>query len=42
MLELAKRANEDTAKQFKKAGDSVKEASKKTWDCVTSLFTRCW
>jgi hypothetical protein len=42
VLELAKRANEDTAKQFKKAGESVKDASKKTWDCVASLFTRCW
>jgi hypothetical protein len=41
MLDLAKRANEDTAKQMKKAGDSVKEATKKTWDCVFSLFTRC-
>jgi hypothetical protein len=42
VLELAKRANEDTAKQLKKAGDSVKDATKKSWDCVASLFTRCW
>lgn len=41
VLELAKRANEDTARQFKKAGDTVKEATRKTWDCVASLFTRC-
>jgi hypothetical protein len=48
MLELAKRANEDTAKQMKKAGETmqkagetVKDATKKTWDCVISLFTRC-
>ena len=48
MLELAKRANEDTAKQMKKAGETmqkagetVKDATKKTWDCVVSLFTRC-
>ena len=48
MLELAKRANEDTAKQMKKAGETmqkagetVKDATKKTWDCVISLFSRC-
>jgi hypothetical protein len=42
VLELAKRANEDTAKQMKKAGETVKDATIKTWDCVSSLFTRCW
>jgi len=26
---------------MKKAGDTVKEATKKTWDCMLSLFTRC-
>ena len=48
MLELAKRANEQTAEQMKKAGETVqkagetvKDATKKTWDCVVSLFTRC-
>ena len=48
VLELAKRANEDTAKQMKKAGETmqkagetVKDATKKTWDCVLSFFTRC-
>jgi hypothetical protein len=48
MLELAKRANEDTVKQMKKAGETVqnagetvKQATKKTWDCVISFFTRC-
>jgi hypothetical protein len=42
MLDLAKRANEDTAKQVRKAGETMKEATRKTWDCVASLFTRCW
>ena len=41
VLELAKRANEKTAEQMKKAGDTVKDATKKTWDCTISLFTRC-
>ncbi len=41
MVELAKRANEQTVQQMKKAGDTVKEATKKTWDCMVSLFTRC-
>jgi hypothetical protein len=41
VLELAKRANEKTAEQMKKAGDTVKDATKKTWDCMLSLFTRC-
>ena len=52
ILEMAKRANEKTAEQMKKANDNMKEqakstgeafakASKKTWDCVSSFFTRC-
>ena len=41
MVDLAKQANEKAAAQMKKAGDSVKETTKKTWDCVFSLFTRC-
>jgi len=41
VLELAKRTNEKTAEQMKKAGDTVKDATKKTWDCVASFFTRC-
>jgi hypothetical protein len=41
VLELAKRTNEKTAEQMKKAGDTVKDATKKTWDCMLSLFTRC-
>jgi hypothetical protein len=48
VVELAKRANEQTAEQFKKAGENVKsagqalgDATKKTWDCMLSFFTRC-
>ena len=41
MVELAKEANEKTAEQVKKAGDSMKEATKKTWECVFSLFSKC-
>jgi hypothetical protein len=37
MVDLAKQANEKTAEQMKKAGESVK----KSWDCVFSFFTRC-
>ena len=41
MVDLAKQANEKTVEQVKKAGESVKQATKKTWDCVFSFFTRC-
>ena len=41
VVDLAKQANEQTASQMKKAGESVQAATKKTWDCVFSLFTRC-
>jgi hypothetical protein len=41
MVDLAKQANEKTTAQMKKAGETVKEATKKTWDCVFSLFTHC-
>jgi hypothetical protein len=48
MVELAKRANAQTADQMKKAGEKVKstgeaigEATKKTWDCLISFFARC-
>jgi hypothetical protein len=41
MLDLAKQANEKTVEQVKKAGESVKHATKKTWDCMLSFFTRC-
>jgi hypothetical protein len=52
VVEMAKRANQETTDQMKKAGENLKEgaksmgdavsgATKKTWDCMTSLFTRC-
>jgi hypothetical protein len=50
--EMAKRANQKTAEQIKKAnedmkdqvesfGDKVGDTTKKTWRCISSLFTRC-
>jgi hypothetical protein len=52
VVEMARRANEQTTEQMKKAGenitqgaksvgDAVGNATKKTWDCMSSLFTRC-
>jgi len=41
VVDLAKQANEKTVEQVKRAGETVKEATKKTWECVISLFTRC-
>ncbi len=46
--EMAKRANQKTAEQIKKANEDVEtfnekvgDNTKKTWRCITSLFTRC-
>jgi hypothetical protein len=48
LAEMAKRANEQTAEQMKKAGENAKSAgdaignaTKKTWDCMFSLFKQC-
>jgi hypothetical protein len=48
MLDLAKRANEnlqkandDAKEQAQSAGQAIGNATKKTWDCMLSLFTRC-
>lgn len=41
VVDLAKQANEKAAEQMKKAGDNVKDATQKTWECMFSLFTRC-
>ena len=41
MVELARRANEQSAQQVKQAGKQVGGAVQKTWDCVISLFQRC-
>ena len=50
--EALKRANDKTAEQLKQANEKIKsqaqsvgqgvgEAAKKTWACISSLFTRC-
>lgn len=39
--ELAKRAARDSAKNLEKAGETVEGAARKTWECLTSLFTDC-
>ena len=50
--EMARRANQKTAEQIKKTnedmkdqaesfGDKVEDTTKKTWRCISSLFTRC-
>lgn len=39
--EMARRANEKTAEQAKAFGQTVGDATKKTWRCIASLFTRC-
>ena len=41
VVEMAKRANQQTSDQMKKAGENLSQGAKKTWDCMTSLFTRC-
>ncbi len=48
MLELAKRANENMQKaneemkeQAQSAGQAIGKASKKTWECMLSLFLGC-
>jgi hypothetical protein len=48
MLDLAKRANqnlqkanEDAKEQAQSAGEAIGNATKKTWDCMLSLFSRC-
>ena len=48
MVEMARRANEQSAEQMKQAGNQVKNvgeqvggAVQNTWNCVISLFQRC-
>lgn len=41
MLEMADRANKKTADDMKKAGESVSDGAKKTWECIASLFFKC-
>lgn len=39
--ELAERAAKGSSEQLRKAGDAVGKATRRTWDCVTSLFSAC-
>lgn len=39
--ELAERAAKGSGEQLRKAGDAVGKATRRTWDCVTSLFSAC-
>jgi hypothetical protein len=39
--EMARRANEKSAEQAKAFGQTVGDATKKTWRCIASLFTHC-
>lgn len=39
--ELADRANKQTSEDVKKAGETLKDNAKKTFECVTSLFFKC-
>jgi hypothetical protein len=39
--EQIKKANEDMKGQAKSFGKSIGDATRKTWRCVSSLFTRC-
>jgi hypothetical protein len=48
VLDMAKRANEnlqkaneDAKEQAQSAGQAIGKATKKTWDCMLSLFSRC-
>jgi hypothetical protein len=48
MVDLAKRANEnlqkaneDAKEQAQSAGQAIGKATKKTWDCLLSLLSRC-
>ena len=39
--EQMKKANEDMQEQAKSLGQNVGDATKKTWRCIASFFTRC-
>jgi hypothetical protein len=41
VVEMARRANEQTAEQLRQAGEQVGSVVDKTWTCMTSLFQRC-
>jgi hypothetical protein len=39
--EMAKRANQKTTEQIKKANEDMGAATRQTWRCIASFFTRC-
>lgn len=39
--EQVKKANEDLKNQAQSLGQKVGDTTKKTWQCIASLFTRC-
>jgi len=41
MLDLAKRTGAASKEQMDKTGEAVGGAMRKTWDCLTSIFSRC-
>lgn len=41
VVELAKRTGEASKRQFETAGETVGGAMKKTWRCISSLFSGC-
>jgi hypothetical protein len=41
VVEMARRANEQSAAQLRQAGEQVGTVVEKTWTCMTSLFQRC-
>jgi hypothetical protein len=41
VVEMARRANEQSAEQLRLAGEQVGTVVEKTWTCMTSLFQRC-
>jgi hypothetical protein len=41
LVEMTKQMNDQTAENMKKTGEAIKSSTKKTWDCVFSLFKQC-
>ena len=40
-LNKSKKNLEEAGQSVEKAGSSVSDAAKKTWNCLTSLFSKC-
>lgn len=41
LAEMTKQMNDQTAENMKKTGEAIKESTKKTFECVFSLFKQC-